>query len=139
MPYICGKCGAELEGRKEIVDEHDGTHLYMPPGMFAPFIVVNNGRPYLGANTGFDPLRNAKYAPIDLFDPFVEDPESTEGSPPKGSHLWNELVQVVEEQKRKLEDGFFKLPDELSRFPAIAQTLRSFTLMCFPEQSEDFS
>ncbi|MCH7626120.1 MAG: hypothetical protein IIC83_09375, partial [Chloroflexi bacterium] len=58
--YCCGQCGCLVLRENE--DEHKRRHLYGYPLNYTSFILVVNGRPNLGVNAGFNPLKGAKWA-----------------------------------------------------------------------------
>ena len=125
MTNLCGKCGSLAMD----LDEHLGFHLYMLPGPLGAFILLNKGSLSLGVAAGFDPLRDAKWIPPELYDQNLQSERYIPG-------LKDELIQVTTLQNGKSDDGYYPLPDDITQFNTIAYVLRGFIRQNFPSHIE---
>lgn len=110
--YWCGRCGGPVTHD----DEHQRAHLYGLPGPMGAFVLVLNGRPSLGAATGFNPLASAKYVPLEEYD----------------AALSETLAKFVKTQSPEAKDGFYPLPEDITPFAGIAPALFSLVMKHFP-------
>lgn len=112
------------------LDEHLGFHQYMLPGPLGAFILLNKGSLSLGVAAGFNPLKDAKWIPPELYDQNLQSERYIPG-------LEDELIQVTTLQNGKSNDGYYPIPDDITQFKTIAYVLRGFIRQHFPSHLEN--
>ena len=122
MSEACGRCGGLVTDLRGHAKYHDRSQ----PGPLSAFVFVTGSRPSLGIGTGPAPLRNSHFLPPHLYEPASKEMLV----------LRKEVEQVVHVKTKRIKDGCYPVPQEVTEYPAIAKALRFLVMSYVPSQWE---